>query len=270
METRPAVSRAACKSSSRKGLKTPPVTVVESFTVWNNNNSTIMLEDAQESKHPHLSLPELITSTNLGMGSPNTRWKRTHSRLNTELPECKWTTLAFRQTQRSRGARWSLESAGLMSAGLEARIVEFFMNSKCFKQIKLIFAEVICANPSNPVNLVVKDKDKSTLFVPCTCQVVKSVLYPLWPILFQGAVGSHCEAPGYQILGFIRILCVDTDWKLTMHTWWRGKQSTWRKPHRHRESRQTPLKTGHWTLVSCWDGAASLHRCSTRSVHSCV
>lgn len=118
------------KSSSWKGLKTPPVTcrstVVESFTVWNNNNSAIMLEDAQESKHPHLSLPELVTSTNPGMGSPNTRWKRTHSRLNAELPECKWTTLAFRQTQKSRGGRWSLESAGLMSAGLEARFVVFF------------------------------------------------------------------------------------------------------------------------------------------------
>lgn len=69
------------------------------------------------------------------------------------------------------------------------------MDSKCFKQIKQIFAEVICANPCSPVNQVVKDKDKSTLFVPCTCQVVKSVLCPLWPVLFQGAAGSHCEVP---------------------------------------------------------------------------
>lgn len=88
------------------------------------------------------------------------------------------------------------------------------MDRKCFKQIKQIFAEVICANPSNPVSQLVKDKDKSTLFVPCTCQLVKSVLCPLCPILFQGAVGSHCEAPRYQILVFIRILFMDTDWKL--------------------------------------------------------
>lgn len=80
------------------------------------------------------------------------------------------------------------------------------MDSKCFKQIKQIFAEVICANPSNPVNQAVKDKDKSTLFVPCMCQVVKSAPFDPCSSKEQSVVILR-----HQILGFIRIFFTDTD-----------------------------------------------------------